>query len=138
MAGVAFLGIHRRCLPAVIYQNWRLQIPLILIDLPSSRGLCVPAGVCGYARIYFAWLSYAGPSRVHLSRGCWQQVCCCSGFWGYSIYQPYRFTDKCVELPSGTGCLARTSAKAHAKEMDALNKHLMEINKDVQMKSERV
>lgn len=117
----------------IIYQNWRLQIPLILI-VYLHHGAFAYLQYVGYEEIYFTRLSYMDLTTFIFHAVLASGVCFVSGCWGYNIRK------RTIHDALNYRALAalQEELQQSSLKMDALNKHLMETNKEVQMKNEEL
>jgi signal transduction histidine kinase len=69
----------------IIYQNWRLQIPMILI-VYIHHGTFAYLQYIGYSEIYFTQLEYMDLTTFFFHAILATGVCLVSGLWGYTIH----------------------------------------------------
>lgn len=117
----------------IIYQNWRLQIPLIVI-VYLHHGAFAYLQYVGYQEIYFTRLDYMDLTTFFFHAVLATGVCFVSGFWGYNI------RERTIHDALNYRALAllQEELQLSSLKMDALNKHLMEVNKEIQMKNEEL
>lgn len=70
----------------IIYQNWRLQIPLILIVV-IHHGSFAYLQFAGYKEIYFTQLDYMDLTTFIFHGVLAACVCLVSAYWSYAIYK---------------------------------------------------
>ena len=70
----------------IIYQNWKLQIPLILIVV-IHHGSFAYLQFVGYKEIYFTQLDYMDLTTFIFHGVLATCVCLVSAYWSYTIYQ---------------------------------------------------
>jgi hypothetical protein len=70
----------------IIYQNWKLQIPLIVIVV-IHHGSFAYLQYIGYKQIYFTQLDYMDLTAFLFHGVLAAGVCSVSGYWGYTIYK---------------------------------------------------
>jgi len=70
----------------IIYQNWRLQIPLILIVV-IHHGSFAYLQYAGYKEIYFTQLDYMDLTTFIFHGVLAACVCLVSAYWSYTIYK---------------------------------------------------
>lgn len=70
----------------IIYQNWRLQFPLIVIVV-VHHGSFAYLQYSGYKEIYFTQLDYMDLTAFLFHGVLAAGVCAVSGYWSYTIYK---------------------------------------------------
>lgn len=70
----------------IIYQNWKLQIPLIVIVV-IHHGSFAYLQYSGYKEIYFTQLDYMDLTAFLFHGVLAAGVCAVSGYWSYTIYK---------------------------------------------------
>jgi len=70
----------------IIYQNWKLQIPLIVIVV-IHHGSFAYLQYAGYEEIYFTQLDYMDLTAFLFHGVLAACVCSVSGYWSYTIYK---------------------------------------------------
>jgi signal transduction histidine kinase len=117
----------------IIYQNWKLQIPLIAI-------VCVHHGVfaylqySGFKEIYFTQLDYMDLTTFIFHAVLAACVTLVSALWSYNL------RTRTVQDALNYKALSKMQGelRQNAEKLDELNKHLMEVNKDVHNKNEEL
>jgi two-component system sensor histidine kinase/response regulator len=103
----------------IIYQNWRLQIPLILIVYVHHAAFAY-LQYMGFKEVYFTQLEYMDLTTFLFHAILATGVCLVSGIWGYTIHN-------------------RTVQDAlNFKVLSALREELVKVNKEVQEKNEEL
>jgi two-component system sensor histidine kinase/response regulator len=103
----------------IIYQNWRLQIPLILIVYVHHAAFAY-LQYMGFKEVYFTQLEYMDLTTFLFHAILATGVCLVSGIWGYTIHN-------------------RTVHDAlNFKVLSALREELVKVNKEVQEKNEEL
>jgi signal transduction histidine kinase len=103
----------------IIYQNWRLQIPLIAI-VYVHHGAFAYLQYAGYSEVYFTQLEYMDLTTFLFHAVLATGVCFVSGFWGYTIHN-------------------RTVRDAlNFKALSILKEDLMRSNKEIKEKNEEL
>jgi signal transduction histidine kinase len=69
----------------IIYQNWRLQIPMILI-VYIHHGSFAYLQYAGYSEVYFTQLEYMDLTTFLFHAVLATGVCLVAGLWGYTIH----------------------------------------------------
>ncbi|MEO7988964.1 MAG: hypothetical protein ABI663_05440 [Chryseolinea sp.] len=117
----------------IIYQNWRLQIPLIVLVV-IHHGTFAYIQYIGYKEIYFTQLDYMDLTAFLFHGVLASCVCLVSAVWSYNIRK--RTVQDALNLK------VMSELKADLQEsMDKtneLNKNLMDVNKEVQNKNEEL
>jgi hypothetical protein len=70
----------------IIYQNWKLQIPMILI-VYVHHGTFAWLQYAGYSEVYFTQLEYMDLTTFLFHAILATGVCLISGMWGYTIHK---------------------------------------------------
>ncbi len=117
----------------IIYQNWRLQIPLIAI-------VCVHHATFAYLQytgleeIYFTQLEYMDLTTFMFHAVLAAGVTLVSALWSYNLRQ------RTVQDALNYKALAtmQEELQVNAEKLDELNKHLMTVNNEVQNKNEEL
>lgn len=117
----------------IIYQNWRLQIPLIVLVCIHHASFAYLQYV-GYSEIYFTQLEYMDLTTFIFHAVLAACVCLVAGFWSYNLRQ------RTVQDSLNYKALAKMQLelKQNSEKLDELNKHLMSVNKEVQEKNEEL
>ena len=117
----------------IIYQNWKLQIPLIVI-------VCVHHGAFAYLQysglkeIYFTQLEYMDLTTFIFHAVLAACVTLVSALWSYNL------RTRTVHDALNYKALAKMQGELqeNAEKLDELNKHLMAVNKEVHSKNEEL
>jgi signal transduction histidine kinase len=117
----------------IIYQNWKLQLPLIIIVI-IHHGTFAYLQFQGYSEIYFTQLDYMDLTAFIFHGVLASCVCLISGIWGYNIHkrtitaitQYNKLEQMKVEL------------EVSAEIMKSMNDKLMQFNHEVQNKNEEL
>jgi hypothetical protein len=117
----------------IIYQNWRLQIPLIAIVCVHHAGFAY-LQYSGFKEIYFTQLEYMDLTTFVFHAVLAACVTLVSGLWSYNLRK------RTVQDALNYKTLAKMQNELHAnaQKLDELNKHLLNVNKEVQMKNEEL
>jgi len=110
----------------IIYHNWRLQIPLILI-VYFHHGAFAYLQYMGYQEVYFTQLEYMDLTTFIFHAVLATGVCLVSGMWGYNIRK--RTLQDALNIKTHS---------ALRREVEDLNKDLMSVNRDVKEKNEEL
>lgn len=117
----------------IIYQNWRLQIPLIVIVV-IHHGTFAYIQYTGYKEIYFTQLEYMDLTAFIFHGVLASCVCLVSAIWSYNIRK--RTVQDAINLK------VMVNLKAELQESvdkaNQLNKDLMQVNREVQNKNEEL
>lgn len=117
----------------IIYQNWRLQIPLIVIVCIHHASFAY-LQFSGFSDIYFTQLEYMDLTTFifhAVLAGC---VCLVSGLWSYNL----RFRTVQDALNYKALAKMQSELEQNSAKLDELNKHLMSVNKEVHDKNEEL
>ena len=117
----------------IIYQNWRLQIPLIVI-IVIHHGTFAYLQYIGYKQIYFTQLSYMDLTAFLFHGALASCVCLVSGIWSYNLRK--RTVQDALNLK--TVLALKTELQQSADRTNKLNEELIEVNKDIQNKIEEL
>lgn len=117
----------------IIYQNWRLQIPMILI-VYVHHGTFAYLQYIGVKEIYFTQLEYMDLTTFLFHSVLATGVCFVSALWGYNIRQ--RTLRDALNFKKLS--LLQQELHQSAEQMAQLNKDLMRVNKEIQEKNERL
>ena len=117
----------------IIYQNWRLQIPLILLVV-IHHGTFAYLQYIGYKEIYFTQLNYMDLTTFLFHGVLASCVCLVSGIWSYNIRK------RTVQDAQNLKTLIELKAELQqsADRTNELNRNLMEVNQEVQNKNEEL
>jgi signal transduction histidine kinase len=117
----------------IIYQNWRLQIPLIVIVL-VHHGTFGYLQYTGHTQVYFTQLSYMDMTSFLFHGFLASCICLISGIWAYNIHLS--------AIRNAVNYKAIFQMKAelqvNADKMKGLNENLMQVNIEVQEKNEEL
>ena len=117
----------------IIYQNWRLQIPLIAIVCIHHAGFAY-LQYSGYKEVYFTQLEYMDLTTFVFHAVLAACVTLVSGLWSYNLRK------RTVHDALNYKALAKmqNELKVNAQKLDELNRHLLTVNKEVQIKNEEL
>jgi two-component system sensor histidine kinase/response regulator len=117
----------------IIYQNWRLQIPLIVLVV-IHHGTFAYLQYIGYKEIYFTRLNYMDLTTFLFHGALASCVCVVSGIWSYNIRK--RTVQDALNLK--TLLALKTELQQSADNANQLNEELTEVNKEIQAKNEEL
>jgi signal transduction histidine kinase len=117
----------------IIYQNWRLQIPIILI-VYVHHGTFAYLQYLGYNEVYFTPQDYMDLTTFIFHAVLATGVCFVSGLWGYTIHN--RTVQDALNFK--TLAALRDELQQNIQKVDELNKDLMKVNRDVKEKNEEL
>ncbi|HTJ50298.1 MAG TPA: hypothetical protein VL443_12630 [Cyclobacteriaceae bacterium] len=117
----------------IIYQNWRLQVPLIVIVV-IHHGTFAYLQYIGYKEIYFTRLNYMDLTTFLFHGALASCVCLVSGIWSYSIRK--RTVQDALNLK--TLMALKTELQLSADKANKLNQELTEVNKEIQATNEEL
>jgi hypothetical protein len=114
----------------IIYQNWRLQIPMILI-VYIHHGTFAYLQYIGYSEIYFTQLEYMDLTTFLFHAVLATGVCLVSGLWGYTIH------NRTVQDAMNFKVLSalQVELQQNAQKMDEMNKDLIKVNREIKDKN---
>jgi hypothetical protein len=114
----------------IIYQNWKLQLPLILIVCVHHASFAY-LQYSGFDEIYFTQLEYMDLSTFIFHAVLAAGVTFVSALWSYNL------RSRTVQDALNYKALAKMQLELHrnAEKLDELNKHLTAVNKEVQTKN---
>jgi signal transduction histidine kinase len=117
----------------IIYQNWRLQIPLIVI-VCIHHATFAYIQFAGFQEIYFTQLEYMDLTTFILHALLAATVTFIAALWSYNLRV------RTVQDAMNYKALAtmQRQLQANAEKMDQLNKHLITVNKEVQRKNQEL
>ena len=117
----------------IIYQNWRLQIPLIAIVCIHHASFAY-LQYAGVKEVYFTQLEYMDLTTFIFHAVLAACVCLVSALWSYNL------RTRTVQDAMNYRALAKMQAELqqNAEKLDELNKHLITVNKEVQNKNEEL
>jgi len=117
----------------IIYQNWRLQIPLIAIVCIHHASFAY-LQYAGVKEIYFTQLEYMDLTTFIFHAVLAACVCLVSALWSYNL------RTRTVHDAMNYRALAKMQAELqqNSVKLDELNKHLITVNKEVQEKNEEL
>jgi len=117
----------------IIYQNWRLQIPLIAIVV-IHHGTFAYLQYIGYREIYFTQLDYMDLTAFLFHGVLASCVCLISAVWSYNIRK------RTVQDALNLKVLEELKAELQESmdKTNELNKDLMDVNREVQNKNEEL
>ncbi len=117
----------------IIYQNWKLQMPLILI-VCIHHGSFAYLQYSGYKEIYFTQLDYMDMTTFIFHAVLATCVCMVSAFWSYRIHN--RTVTDALNLKMQLEL--HEELEQSSEKMDELNKHLSTANEEVQNKNKEL
>lgn len=117
----------------IIYQNWKLQLPLIGIVL-LHHGTFAYLQYRGYSKIYFTQLDYMDMTSFIFHGLLASGVCLISGIWGYNLHQ--RTLDDTLHVKKLNQMKA--TLEANATQMKMMNEQLMVSNFDIKEKNDEL
>jgi signal transduction histidine kinase len=103
----------------IIYQNWKLQIPLIVIVV-IHHGSFAYLQYIGYKQIYFTQLDYMDLTAFLFHGVLAAGVCSVSGYWSYAIYKRTLVDAANLKLQS----ILRTELQEKNEELTASEEEL--------------
>jgi signal transduction histidine kinase len=117
----------------IIYQNWRLQVPLIGLVV-IHHGTFAYLQFNGYKEIYFTQLAYMDLTTFLFHGALATCVTLVSGIWSYNIRT--RTVQDALNVKILTKL--RVDLQESADKTNELNRSLAEINREVQNKNEEL
>lgn len=117
----------------IIYQNWKLQIPMIVI-VYIHHGAFAYMQYAGYKDVYFTQLEYMDLTAFLFHAILAGGVCLISGLWGYTIHKRTVHDALNFKVLSSL----QQELQQSARKMDELNKDLIKVNKEVKEKNEEL
>jgi hypothetical protein len=117
----------------IIYQNWRLQIPIILI-VYIHHGTFAYLQYAGYGEVYFTQLEYMDLTTFFFHSILATGVCLVSGLWCHTIHNRTVHDALNFKVLS----VVQEELQHNASKMDELNKALTRMNREVQDKNEEL
>jgi signal transduction histidine kinase len=117
----------------IIYQNWKLQVPLILLVV-IHHGVFAYLQYIGYSEIYFTQLAYMDLKTFFFHGVLASCVCLVSAIWSYTTHK--RTLEDALNLK--TVLALKIQLQESVEKTNELNKNLMEVNKEVQEKNEEL
>ena len=117
----------------IIYQNWKLQIPLILIVCIHHASFAY-LQYAGFEKIYFTQLEYMDLTTFIFHAVLAAGVTLISGLWSYNL------RSRTVQDSLNYKALVKMQLELQQKtqKLDELNKHLTVVNQEVQTKNEEL
>jgi signal transduction histidine kinase len=117
----------------IIYQNWRLQIPLILIVCIHHASFAY-LQYAGFKEIYFTQLEYMDLTTFLFHAVLAACVCLVSALWSYNL----RTRTVQDALNYKTLVVMQAELRQNSEKLDELNKHLLSVNKEVHDKNDEL
>jgi two-component system sensor histidine kinase/response regulator len=117
----------------IIYQNWKLQIPMILI-VYIHHGTFAYLQYSGCQEVYFTQLEYMDLTTFIFHAVLATGVCLISGIWSYTIHK--RTIQDAVNFKALSAL--QEELQQSSEKMDALNKDLIKVNKEIKEKNEEL
>lgn len=117
----------------IIYQNWRLQIPLIAI-VCLHHATFAYLQYSGFKEIYFTQLAYMDLTTFIFHAVLAACVTLVSALWSYNLRK------RTVQDALNYKTLAKmqNELQLNSQKLDELNKHLLLVNKEVHSKNEEL
>lgn len=117
----------------IIYQNWRLQVPMILI-VYLHHGSFAYLQYAGYKEVYFTQLEYMDLTTFIFHAVLATGVCLVSALWGHNIHQ------RTIQDALNFKVLSelQEELRQSAEKMKGLNMDLTMFNKEIQTKNEEL
>jgi two-component system sensor histidine kinase/response regulator len=117
----------------IIYQNWKLQIPMILI-VYIHHGTFAYLQYRGYQEVYFTQLEYMDLTTFIFHAILATGVCLISGIWSYTIHK--RTIQDALNFKALSAL--QEELQQSSEKMDTLNKDLIKVNKEIKEKNEEL
>ena len=117
----------------IIYQNWKLQIPLIVI-VCIHHATFAYLQYTGFKEIYFTRLEYMDLTTFIFHAVLAACVTLVSGLWSYNLRK--RTVQDAINYK--TLAMMQEELRHNAQKLDDLNKHLLVVNKEVHDKNEEL
>jgi len=117
----------------IIYQNWRLQIPLIVIVV-VHHGTFAYLQYIGYKEIYFTQLDYMDLTAFLFHGVLASCVCLVSAIWSYTTRK--RTVQDALNLKALLELKAQLQQSVD--RTNELNNSLMDVNREIQNKNEEL
>ncbi len=117
----------------IIYQNWRLQVPMILI-VYVHHGTFAYLQYMGIKEVYFTQLEYMDLTTFLFHSVLATGVCLVAALWGHNIHQ--RTLRDALNFK--TLQLLQEELHQNAEQTAQLNKDLMRVNKEIKEKNEEL
>lgn len=117
----------------IIYQNWKLQIPLIVI-VCLHHATFAYLQYSGFKEIYFTQLEYMDLTTFIFHAVLAACVTLVSAFWSYNLRK--RTVQDALNYK--TLALMQEELRRNAEKLEDLNKHLMTVNQEVHVKNEEL
>lgn len=117
----------------IIYQNWRLQIPLIAL-VCIHHATFAYLQYSGFKEIYFTQLEYMDLTTFLFHAVLAAAVTSVSALWSYHLR--HRTVQDAINYK--TLAIMQSELRENAAKLDELNKHLMIVNREVQTKNEEL
>jgi signal transduction histidine kinase len=117
----------------IIYQNWRLQVPMILI-VYVHHGTFAYLQYLGVKEVYFTQLEYMDLTTFLFHAVLATGVCLVAALWGHNIRQ--RTLRDALNFK--TLQLLQEELHKNAEQTAQLNRDLMRVNKEIQEKNEEL
>jgi signal transduction histidine kinase len=117
----------------IIYQNWRLQIPMILI-VYVHHGTFAYLQYIGYSEIYFTQLEYMDLTTFLFHAVLATGVCLVAGLWCHTIHK--RTVQDALNFKILSSL--QSELQENARRMDEMNKDLIKVNREIKEKNEEL
>ena len=117
----------------IIYQNWKLQLPLILIVI-IHHGTFAYLQYIGYKEVYFTQLAYMDLTTFLFHGVLASCVCLVSAYWGHLVHK------RTIQDALNYKTLSELKSELQhtANLMNDLNKDLMAVNGEIQNKNQEL
>jgi signal transduction histidine kinase len=117
----------------IVYQNWRLQIPLIAI-VCLHHATFAYLQYSGFKEVYFTQLAYMDLTTFIFHAVLAACVTLVSALWSYNLRK--RTVQDALNYK--TLAIMQNELQLNAQKLDELNKHLLLVNKEVHSKNEEL
>jgi len=117
----------------IIYQNWKLQLPLILIVI-IHHGTFAYLQYSGYKEVYFTQLDYMDLTTFIFHGVLASCVCLVSGVWGYNIHK--RTLHSILQYNNLEKL--KSALEENASKIEGMNQQLLLSNAEIQKKNEEL
>lgn len=117
----------------IIYQNWRLQVPLIVLVV-IHHGSFAYLQYIGYKEIYFTQLAYMDLTTFLFHGALATCVTLVAGIWSYNIHT--RTVQDALNVKALT--LLKHELQQSVDKTNELNRNLEVVNKEIQNKNEEL
>jgi hypothetical protein len=117
----------------IIYQNWKLQIPMILI-VYVHHGSFAWLQYAGYSEVYFTQLEYMDLTTFIFHAVLATGVCLIAGLWSHTIH------NRTVKDALNFKALSALQAQLqdNTSKVEELNRDLIKVNREIKDKNEEL